>query len=637
MKTIILSFLLLGFSLSSYAFVSGKDLLAYYDFEDNTQNQVGNYLHLTPTSDGSGNPTFVNVGKKGKSISFSGFNALHDDYGFINTLGESSQHSIAVSYWVKLASTQGTKTHFQFFESFFAQQSGNTGNIESGIIVASNGTTSASSVGAHIVNLSTGVWNHVVVMYDQEKVSNNFNIYINNYLAYTTTVPVANIHFLSDYFILGAGNVNGVIDYANKGFIGEIDEMYVFNRALTSSEVTHLYNLNSPGAKKILPHNLLAYYPFDVDYKNAHNNLVYNLSPAGSTNPLIVNTGKKGKAVQFENNNALTTNEFFNLFANATDKSFTIAYWFVNDTHNNKQYPTSLELFENLFIRSETQIGISRSSTDWPSITKTTTKNNWHHVAVSYNSSSKFVRVHVDGVLQNSIPNVNQLFQYAGNLVVGAGTNSGTVNFTAKGFKGLVDELYIFNRVLSDSEIVGLYELSPLANEYTVEFASLNDNAGTVSATVNNSPISSGDKVLEGAQVLFTANPLPGFIVSGWQLNSQSLIFRGGTPSSYSFTINANTEITVVFASDPTSIHESRAQLSNVSIVYHPSSRYVAIDAAEKIQRISIFDIAGNVLRIENGNSSENQLLDLNSLPQGVYIISVATNSGVTTKKLFLN
>ena len=142
---------------------------------------------------------------------------------------------------------------------------------------------------------------------------------------------------------------------------------------------------------------------------------------------------------------------------------------------------------------------------------------------------------------------------------------------------------------------------------------------------------------MEGTNVLFTANPLPGFIVSGWQLNSQSLIFRGGMPSSYSFNITGNTEITVVFAAEPTSIREVNNKQSVVSVYRNPATLSVTVQADEPIVRLVVYSISGEKLIDVNGNLSESQDFDIQSFPTGLYIVKVSTINGVSSAKLLLN
>jgi hypothetical protein len=639
MKTIILSVLLVV-SISAYGVISSQGLLAHYNFEDNAQNQVSNSFHLTPISFSGVNLQYVSNGKSGKSVSFSGTNALIESVDYTNFFGESNNHSISVSYWVKFpnAVSMYNKTHFEFFESFFSRN-GNFGNIVAGMATDDNGSANWVTSSNHsISSLTANVWHHIVVIYTQQNssVNDKFRIYINNSLAIQLEAPISLLYQFTPNFILGAGSANGVLDYATKGFVGEIDEMYVFNRVLSTTDIASLNSLKEVAASSVTANNLLAYYPFDVDYKNVFST-DFNLQQSGSSFPLLSASAKQGNSVQFSSDHALFSNEFFDFFNQASDKSFSIAYWARGDNNNTKTFRTSLEFFENIFLRGQKAIGISRTTTDWPIINYATLNNSWNHFAVTYNFNNKEYKVYVDGELRGTVTNIHTLHQYAGMLVVGAGSNNGQINFAQKSFSGNVDELFVFNRVLSEKEIAGLYVLAPLAYEYTVEFSSLDDNQGTVTATVNNVPISSGDKVLEGTNVTFTANPLPGFVVTGWQLNGEVMIFRGGTPSSYSFNINDNTEITLVFSQEPTSIHESQEQLSSVSVFSYSGTRYVRIDALEAIQQIVLLDIAGNVVRVEKGNDSENQVVNVGAIPQGIYIISVTTNSGVIAQKILVN
>ena len=78
----------------------------------------------------------------------------------------------------------------------------------------------------------------------------------------------------------------------------------------------------------------------------------------------------------------------------------------------------------------------------------------WQHIAVtvSFSGSTGTVRFYLDGVLENtSTINVSGIGTGAGSLVVGAGNEA-----TTEAFAGLIDEVRIYSRVLTSTEIGNL-------------------------------------------------------------------------------------------------------------------------------------------------------------------------------------
>ncbi|RMD46056.1 LamG domain-containing protein, partial [Candidatus Pacearchaeota archaeon] len=144
------------------------------------------------------------------------------------------------------------------------------------------------------------------------------------------------------------------------------------------------------------------------------------------------------------------------------------------------------------------------NSTGYPLINLTAENNlslgSWHHAVVSYNGS--VARLYVDGVLADSDSDVSgTLKDSSGNLVLGQGYYN-TTDYGA--FSGVVDDLIIFNRSLSEAEVFGLYANSSskevLANitniglgnhsyrGYSQDYAGNLNNTGTRIIQVNNTP-----------------------------------------------------------------------------------------------------------------------------------------------------
>ena len=75
----------------------------------------------------------------------------------------------------------------------------------------------------------------------------------------------------------------------------------------------------------------------------------------------------------------------------------------------------------------------------------------WHHVAGVYDGSE--VKIYVNGMLKNTKTFDGELWTRNSVLCIG-----GTERCQASPFRGLIDEVQIFNRALTESEIKGIYE-----------------------------------------------------------------------------------------------------------------------------------------------------------------------------------
>ena len=87
---------------------------------------------------------------------------------------------------------------------------------------------------------------------------------------------------------------------------------------------------------------------------------------------------------------------------------------------------------------------------DWLSFTDTADLNNWHHYAMTYISGEQ--RAYYDGREVDSRPITGQLITNDLQIEIGSGVDRGYF------FDGLIDEVRIYNRALSDAEIKATYD-----------------------------------------------------------------------------------------------------------------------------------------------------------------------------------
>ncbi len=99
----------------------------------------------------------------------------------------------------------------------------------------------------------------------------------------------------------------------------------------------------------------------------------------------------------------------------------------------------------------------------------------WHHVGLVFDHGvASSTKLYVDGILV--FTTTTQFFTDAGNIIVGANNNGASQFYT-----GLIDEVNIWNRVLSQNEITSLYNTTVPGYKFT-DFT--NDDFGTNSSTL---------------------------------------------------------------------------------------------------------------------------------------------------------
>ena len=209
---------------------------------------------------------------------------------------------------------------------------------------------------------------------------------------------------------------------------------------------------------QIVTNGLVSYWSLDGDIKDAWGKNDGN----GVGDPQVVE-GKIGKAMQLDaDGDFLDCGNDASLSFERTDK-FSIQAWIKKEVDANqvivgKMFSSDTYRGWLFWSRSGGQIGTVIRS-DWPSrnLIEVNTVGifsiaEWHHTVLTYDGSSKAegVSIYVDGVNQELKPAWDALTDTMKNdLNVNIGAREGKSTF----FNGAVDEVAIYNRVLSEYEV----------------------------------------------------------------------------------------------------------------------------------------------------------------------------------------
>ena len=326
-----------------------------------------------------------------------------------------------------------------------------TQDSSSGIWVKNSGINFFNSGDCIKGTLATNSWSHVIGVSD----GSGRKIYINGVLAGscgTTATAIIN----------KIGSATG-----SYSFNGLIDEVRVYNRALSASEVKQLYN---QGASKLnIPFNegLIGYWNFDL---GRGGNVVYDMS-GYRNNGSIKGTvawvdGREGAALNFDGSSYV---ELGNSETIGSDDSFTLSAWIntnnVGSGNNASIYgefnTTSSETKNFLGIIGDVEkINLDQySPSGGPTEGNTTIPTNeWHYVSYAQNGVNWWT--YLDGRLDNSGADAET---YSGNTPnkswIGARAVASGI-YSGSGFLGKIDELRLYNRSLSAGEIYRLYKLT---------------------------------------------------------------------------------------------------------------------------------------------------------------------------------
>ena len=198
--------------------------LALYKFENNEDDKSGNY-------DLTGNEIQYAAGRYGQAASFNGSSSYAE---ITSSPPQDSSGVMSVSFWAKTTNTsraaffivEGPSTAREFLKlENYGYQGTNSFRVSYKNNLLSNIDNEA---------ISDGAWHHIVITAG----NGNVKTYKDNSLLATQSVTIADETI--DNFVIGYRKYNNDLY-----FTGEIDQFRIFNKELSASEVTTLYQENS--------------------------------------------------------------------------------------------------------------------------------------------------------------------------------------------------------------------------------------------------------------------------------------------------------------------------------------------------------------------------------------------------------
>jgi hypothetical protein len=429
-------------------------LLGYWTFDG--RDIVNGVVRDLSGQANHGNPfniassTFYTRGKIGQGVRFDGIN---DRIEVPANASLNTKAPLTVSAWIKPVSYGGGNQG-----AIIAKTNGGSAGWWFVANGSSGHNTLAFTVGFNpagmIVNGTDDVlvlnqWQHVVFTWDGTVNTSGVHIYKNG--VETTYGTVSN----------GSGTINddsafnltiGTLSGGTQMFDGTIDDVHLYNRVLSASEIRKLYSQGSNGKIGVSPLNpldtgLLGYWTFDgkntpgraLDL-SGNDNSAYFYNIASST---FYTRGKMGQAVNYSG--VTGTGSAFTRVNPGT--TFTYSGWIyipsgtININSNLMTNGNAIGLWITTDKINFDAGGAHLSNTAM-------TRNAWHHVAVVDNATA--VTFYLDGVADGSTSIATDMFFNS------MGCDDGT---GAECFTGKQDDVRLYSRALSATEIRQLYSL----------------------------------------------------------------------------------------------------------------------------------------------------------------------------------
>ncbi len=464
------------------SYVPSNGLVGYWPFNGDANDESGNGNNGTVNG---ATLTTDRFGNNNSAYSFDGVN----NYISTNYSGILGTTDRSVSFWAKqsqifnnsLCASCSRKTIISYGSNIMGpSQIGNGFYCEfnvglTGISFDGNETTASYSTPFPV---NDNNWHHYVYVMSSVTNSSSVKIYqdgiLLNQLSYTY-LPSAIINTL-----LGNNLEFGRRTFNQQNptyYNGQLDDIGMWNRALTQQEITNMYNgvnysdtCNAVSGS--LVNGLVAYYPFcgnANDQSGNGNNGVVN--GASLTTDRFGNINSAYDFDGISNYITVLDNNVFNM------QSFTISTWVKNSSSAptvlaryilnkgcNTPSPSFRLYYQNDGIQQEYVSDCwvpNRVYQNGPS-----SNNLWTNIIYSYDGQN--LKMYVDGVLFGTANQSGSLTNNNNPIFIGCTNATNNCPQLSSFYAGKIDDIGIWNRALSQQEITQLFNQNQCTTNITV-------------------------------------------------------------------------------------------------------------------------------------------------------------------------
>lgn len=198
----------------------------------------------------------------------------------------------------------------------------------------------------------------------------------------------------------------------------------------------------------------------------------------GVINNAMWTSGIRGSALEFDGSVSSHVRMANGGLFNPVGNNISFSFWFrLNAVGNNGTF-----IFQNVKyivnLDAQGKITFALYTPDWKAVNSGVSNRvldtDWHHVAMTYDGSE--MKIYLDGLQRTSTPNTGDLRSSTSDVYIGKQT-------TSKPFTGIIDEMLMYERALTETEILQIYGSTPdpgSGENALVSYWNLNENTGTI-------------------------------------------------------------------------------------------------------------------------------------------------------------
>lgn len=286
-------------------------------------------------------------------------------------------------------------------------------------------------------------WHRVTGVFNA--VAKTLNIYIDGKLAVSQPVTAVIRNQNTQPYAIGTNN-----EKASREFAGLIDDVRIYNKALTEEEITA--NSTKPSDEGV---------SLWMGFNNTDNS--NKLTDEGPKHLKLPFTGKieimGGNESALQGKATLPEHDAFNITSDITLEALVYPEKVTGNTNGaiitkgNSQY--AMKYISDTSGKSVLEFFVYKSDatpSKWLSLEAKVPSDwfeNWHHVAGTFDSAAKTINIYIDGVLAASKP-VNTTSFSSASYPLAIGTDA---ERTGRDFKGAIDNVRVYKKALSADQL----------------------------------------------------------------------------------------------------------------------------------------------------------------------------------------
>ncbi len=446
------------------SYVPTNGLVGYWPFNGNANDQTPNENNGTVNGASLTTDRFGNVDSAYDFDGISNYITVLDNNVF-------NMQNFTISTWVKNSSTAPT-----VLARYILNKGCNTPSPSFRLYYQNDGIQQEYVSDCWVPNRvyqngpsSNNLWTNLIYSYDGQ----NLKIYVDGVL-FGTTNQSGSLSNNNNPIYIGCTNATNNCPQLSSFYAGKIDDIGIWNRALSQQEITNMYSgvnysdtCNAVSGS--LVNGLVAYYPF---CGNANDQSGNGLN--GVVNGATLTTDRFGNSNSAYNFNG--TSDFIKVLDNDLldlTQNLTLSAWISPNSVVNEQAvfgkgkissQTGYSLLHNVLIPEKTGISIQNApipASEAHINSSTLILNTWYQLVGTYNGSE--LKLYLNGVLVDTVSTSLQLMPNSlTDLFIGCELSG------FRFFNGKIDDVGIWNRALSQQEITQLFNQNQCTTNITV-------------------------------------------------------------------------------------------------------------------------------------------------------------------------